>query len=128
MSDYAIKNLRDIEDSARTHGMPEEFSARFAREELGARGIGLSLQSLAPGFRQPFAHSHGEAEEVYVVTSGSGEVKVGEEMRPVREWDVVRVAPEVVRAFAAGPDGLEYIAFGTHPEPSDASMVPGPWS
>ncbi len=30
----------------------------------------------------------------------------------LRQWDVVRVALEVVRAFDSGPDGLELIAIG----------------
>jgi mannose-6-phosphate isomerase-like protein (cupin superfamily) len=125
MASFAITNLRELDDVARRHGMPEEFSARFAREDLEARTIGLSLQSLTPGARQPFGHAHGETEEVYVILRGSGEVKVGDEIHPVGAWDVVRVAPEVVRSFAAGPDGIEWLAFGTHPAEQDAEQVPG---
>jgi hypothetical protein len=39
--------------------------------------------------------------------------------------DVVRVAPEVVRAFEGGPDGLELIAVGSA-RPEDGDGVPAP--
>ena len=41
--------------------------------------------------------------------------------------DAVRVSPGVTRAFEAGPDGLELLAFGTHRE-DDAEMVSDFWS
>jgi hypothetical protein len=41
---------------------------------------------------------------------------------------VVRVAPEVVRAFAAGADGLEILAVGSHrPEGGDGVRAEGIW-
>ena len=43
-------------------------------------------------------------------------------------WDTVRVAPEVVRAFAAGPDGLEVIAIGgPKPEGGDGETASAEW-
>jgi quercetin dioxygenase-like cupin family protein len=60
--------------------------------------------------------------------AGSGRVRLDDEVREVREWDVVRVAPEVVRAFEAGPDGLELIAVGgPKPEGGDGVMSSEPW-
>jgi mannose-6-phosphate isomerase-like protein (cupin superfamily) len=38
-----------------------------------------------------------------VVVAGSGRVRLDDEIRDIRRWDVIRVAPEVVRAFEAGP-------------------------
>ena len=50
------------------------------------------------------------------ITVGSpavdGRVLLDGDVRELRQWDVVRVAPEVVRAFEAGPEGLEIIAVG----------------
>ena len=55
-------------------------------------------------------------------------MKLDDEIVDLREWDVVRVAPEVVRAFEAGPDGLTVIAVGgTRPEDGDGELVPGWW-
>ena len=49
-------------------------------------------------------------------------------MREIRQWDVIRVAPPVLRAFEAGPDGLELIAVGgPKPEGGDAVLSDSPW-
>jgi hypothetical protein len=46
----------------------------------------------------------------------------------LRQWDVVRVAPDVVRAFEAGPDGLEVIAVGgPKPEGGDGEIAEVTW-
>lgn len=50
----------------------------------------------------PFGHRHREQEEVYVVVAGSGRMKAGDELVEIAEWDVIRVAPSVMRAFEAG--------------------------
>ena len=65
-------NLGEVEDQAPKFGYGEIGEARFARGALGAEKTGVSLQRLRPGVRQAFAHRHREAEEVYVVLSGSG--------------------------------------------------------
>jgi hypothetical protein len=62
------------------------------------------------------------------VVSGSGRVRLDDEVRDIRLWDVVRVAPEVVRAFEAGPDGLDLIAVGgPKPEDGDGVRSDTPW-
>jgi len=67
---------------------------------------------LKPGKRQAFGHRHDKAEEVYVVLSGAGRVRLDDEIVEIRRLDAIRVAPSVMRAFEAGPDGLEWIVFG----------------
>ena len=126
MPGYTVKNLKDLTDQAAAHGLGPSMEARFAREDLGCEQVGLSYQRLAPGVRQPFAHRHGHDEELYVVTGGEGEARLDGESVPVRQWDVVRVSPETVRAFAAGPDGLEFLAVGAAGM-TDAQMVADPW-
>jgi mannose-6-phosphate isomerase-like protein (cupin superfamily) len=127
MSAYTVKNLMEIEDSVGDR-VPE-VEARFARKHLDSRELGVSHFRYAPDFRSPVGHSHREQEEVYVVVSGSGRVKLDDEIVELREWDVVRVAPEVVRAFAAGSDGLEVIAIGgSRPEEGDGEMVRDWWT
>jgi uncharacterized cupin superfamily protein len=125
-SGHTIKNLLEVEDSAAKYGFSPAMEARFARKELGFEHHGLSYQRLAPGEKQPFAHRHGEAEEVYVVVAGSGRVKVGDEIAEVRQWDAIRVAPQTVRAFAGGPDGITYLAFGAHGT-GDTEQLPAEW-
>jgi hypothetical protein len=43
------------------------------------------------------------AEEVYLILGGTGRVKLDDEIAEVRRLDAIRIAPEVVRAFEAGP-------------------------
>jgi mannose-6-phosphate isomerase-like protein (cupin superfamily) len=111
---YTIKNLQEVADSAAKFGLGELGEAHFAREELDAEATGFAYYVLKPGKRQAFGHKHDEAEEVYVVISGSGRARFDDEITEIGRLDAMRVAPPVVRAFEAGPDGLELLAFGTH--------------
>jgi quercetin dioxygenase-like cupin family protein len=62
------------------------------------------------------------------VVSGSGEVLIDGEVIELREWDLVRVDPEAVRAFAAGPDGMEIVAVGgPKPEGGDGEQAEVSW-
>ena len=119
-------NLDDVEDAAIPNGFDHRWEARVARTDLGATATGVTHFRLKPGKRSPFVHRHGEAEEIYVVLSGSGRVKLDEELADVRPLDAIRVAPEVTRAFEAGDEGLELIAFGPH-VPGDGQPVEDPW-
>ena len=107
-------NLNETADSAPKFGLEEFGEAHFPREELDAKKTGLSYQVLKPGKRQQFGHKHDKAEEVYVVLSGSGRVKLDDEIVELSELDAIRVEPKVMRAFEAGPDGMAWLAFGPH--------------
>ena len=125
---YTKKNLREVENQAPKFGMPAELEARFARTALGGETLGLSLMKLAPGFRMPFGHKHEGQEEVYVVVRGSGRIKVEDEIVELAEWDAIRLDKNTMRAVEAGPDGVEYLAFGAGDDPADADMVQDWWS
>ena len=128
MSSYTKKNLRDVENQAPNFGMPDEMDARFARTDIEGETLGLSIMKLDAGFRIPFGHKHVGQEEVYVVVSGSGHVKVGDEVVELREWDAIRFDKDTMRNMEAGPEGIEYLAFGAGTDPTDAEMAPGWWS
>lgn len=123
---FAVVNLEQVEDLAPKAGFQELGEVRFARQQLGAVSVGISLQRLRPGKRSAFAHRHGIDEELYIVLQGSGRVALDDEVREVGRLDAIRVAPGSLRAFEAGPDGLEFLAVGSH-HASDAQMVPGFW-
>jgi quinol monooxygenase YgiN/quercetin dioxygenase-like cupin family protein len=123
---FAIVNLEQLEDLAPTAGAQELGEVRFARQALSAVGIGVSLQRLRPGKRSAFAHRHNVDEEVYVVLQGSGRVALDDQVKEVRRLDTIRVAPGSLRAFEAGPEGLEFLAVGSH-HAGDTQMVPGFW-
>ena len=126
MPGYAIVNLMELENGAHEGGPTLE--ARFARSAIESEHIGVSHFRYAPGRRSNRGHSHTEQEEVYVVLSGSGRVKLDDELADVRPWDVVRVAPGTFRGFAAGPEGLELLAIGSdRPEGGDGVQSDDDW-
>jgi len=127
MADYTILNLKDdVENMAERFGLAPDVEARFGRKPLGLEGGGFSYQKLAPNLSHPTAHRHRVHEEVYVVLAGSGRVKLDDEVRELRQWDVVRVAAPVARGFASGPDGLELLAIGFG-EGGDAEILDDFW-
>jgi mannose-6-phosphate isomerase-like protein (cupin superfamily) len=126
MSNYAKVNLLDLEDTV--GGRAPEITGRFGRTALGSRDIGVSHFRYAPGFRSEVAHRHREQEEVYVVVAGSGRILLDGEVAELKQWDAVRVAPEGIRAFEAGPDGLDVIAVGgPKPEGGDGELASADW-
>ena len=129
-SRYTLINLDDVEDAAIPNGFGHRWEARVAGDDLDAESTGVTHFRLRPGRRSPFAHRHRTAEEVYVILSGAGWVKLDDEIHEVRPLDAIRCAPQVARAFEAGPEGLELIAFGPRlagdGEPVDDQWVEEP--
>ncbi|MGI8413118.1 MAG: cupin domain-containing protein [Solirubrobacteraceae bacterium] len=120
-------NLNDVKDLAPEYGMAVLGEARFARDTLGAQRIGLARYRVNPGQRIGFGHRHRESEEMYVVLSGSGRFKVEDDVFPVAVQDVVYCPPASMRAWEAGADGLELLAFGGHIE-DESELEPGWWT
>jgi mannose-6-phosphate isomerase-like protein (cupin superfamily) len=124
MSDFKKKNLMEIDDSVGR----DEVEGRFSRSLLGSEQFGISHFRYAPGFRAKDGHRHEVQEEAYLVLSGSGRIRLDDEVLELARWDLVRVAPRVVRGFEAGPEGLEVIAVGgTRPEDGDGELVADRW-
>ena len=122
---YTVKNLRDVTNVAAEHGITQQ-EARFPRDALNVDSLGIGLLTVKPGERQPFAHRHNEAEEVYVVLSGGGRIKLDDEIVELSEMDAIRLSPGVTRMAEAGPEGLELLAFGPRHK-GDAEIVQGFW-
>ena len=119
---FTVKNLREVEDMAAKHGFGDAQEARFAHEDLEAESIGISLQRVKPGKRHAFAHRHKSAEEVYVVLSGTGRVKIDDEVTDVGPLDAIRIASQAGRAFEADGEGLELLVFSPRAE-DDAEII-----
>lgn len=124
---FTHTNLLDVKDSAAEFGYSDAQEARFARGDLDAEETGVSHVRLKPNQRSPFGHKHENAEEVYVVLSGSGRMKLDDEIIEIATLDAIRVSPEVTRAFEAGAAGLEVLAVGAHHD-GDGEIFPGWWS
>jgi mannose-6-phosphate isomerase-like protein (cupin superfamily) len=129
MSGYTKKNLKeDVENAAPKFDMPAEMEVRFGRTTLEGKSLGLSHMKLEPNFRIPFGHKHEGQEEVYLIVLGSARIKVEDEIVELGEWDAIRFDKNTMRNVEAGPDGVEYLAFGAGDDPLDAEMAPGWWS
>src|ERR687887_1590495 len=120
---YSIKNLRQVEDSAPKFGFSDTQESRFANQDLSAEDAGLSYHVMRAGRRQAFGHRHEAAEEVYVVLSGNGRMKLDDEIIEIGPMDAIRVAPRVARAFEAGSEDLEVLAFGPR-HAGDGEVLP----
>jgi mannose-6-phosphate isomerase-like protein (cupin superfamily) len=126
MPSYTTVNLLELEDSVGERAPGIE--GRFGRKHLDSRDLGVSHFRYGPNLRSPIGHSHTEQEEAYVVVAGSGRVLLDGEVCELRQWDVLRVAPEVLRSFEGGPEGLDLIAIGgPRPEDGDGVMGPANW-
>jgi mannose-6-phosphate isomerase-like protein (cupin superfamily) len=128
MSTHKKINFSEVKDLAPDYGMDGMGEARFARGDLGAERIGLARYHVRPGKRLGFGHCHGESEEVYVVLSGSGRFRVGDEILEVGADDVVYCPPQAMREWEAGPQGMDMLAFGAHTEGEDHEMKHDFWT
>lgn len=127
MPNFTLKNLKQVDDSAAERG--PDIEARFARKHLDSDHLGVTYLRYGPGYRSPIGHRHLEQEEAYVVVGGSGRVRLDDEIVELVAWDVVRVAPRVVRSFEGGPEGMEVIAIGNdRPPGGDAELIPDHWA
>ena len=130
MADYTLVNLKsDVEDMAPRFGYAPNMESRFARKPLELQNSGVSYFKIAPGFRVPFGHRHGEQEEVYLLIRGSARMKLEDEVVELGELDAIRVPGSTTRGMEGGPDGAEIVAFGApNTENKDAEMVQDFWT
>lgn len=127
MAGYTHLNLKDdVENMAERFGLAPDLEARFGRNALGLEGGGFSYQRLAPNVTGSMGHRHRTQEEVYIVLSGSGRVKLEDEVRELRQWDMLRVPAPTARGFESGPEGLELLAIGFG-EGGDAELLKDFW-
>jgi uncharacterized cupin superfamily protein len=109
-------------------GFSPDMEARYARTPLGLENSGVSYFRLAPGFRQPFGHTHAEQEEVYVVLSGSARLKADDDIVELARFDAIRLPGSTPRGLEAGPEGVEILAVGApNTDNKDAEMLPEFW-
>jgi uncharacterized cupin superfamily protein len=104
-------------------------------DAAGAKGIGVNRVRVEPGRLPTPPHSHGRSEEIYYVLGGSGLLWQDEVVCEVRAGDtIVQLADHHEHTFKGGPEGLDYLVFGTrHPVEygwlprSNAVRLSWPW-
>ena len=109
-----IAHWDDVERHRRAKG---EMDAEWQRlgAAAGTKGVGVNRVRVAPGRLPTPPHSHGASEEVFFVLGGSGLAWQDEAVHEVRPGDcIVHRANELEHTFIAGPDGLDYLVYGTN--------------
>jgi mannose-6-phosphate isomerase-like protein (cupin superfamily) len=110
---FTVRNLKaDLDDVGSNFDGAPDLEFRLATDALELENSGLSYQRVPSGYRFPYGHTHKTQEEVYVVVSGGGRMKVDDEIVELKPLDAVRVAPGTWRGYEAGPDGLEILVIG----------------
>jgi uncharacterized cupin superfamily protein len=90
----------------------------------GTLGVGVNRVRVAPGALPTPPHVHRASEEVFFVLAGSGLAWQDGDVHEVRPGDcVIHCANELEHTFVAGPEGLEYLVFGTR-HPTEIGWLP----
>jgi uncharacterized cupin superfamily protein len=118
-----IVHWDDVERRHRAKGEMDATWQRLARA-AGSQGVGVNRVRVEPGMLPTPPHSHGASEEIYYVLGGSGLAWQDEEVFEVRAGTcVVQCANEREHTFRAGPDGLDYLVYGTD-HPTELGWLP----
>jgi uncharacterized cupin superfamily protein len=113
----------EVEQHRRAKGEMDATWQWLARA-AGAEGVGVNRVRVAPGMLPTPPHSHGASEELYFVLGGSGLAWQDEAVHEVGPGDcVVHCADLHEHTFRAGPDGLDYLVFGTN-HPTELGWLP----
>jgi len=108
-----IVNLADLE--LQDSGNGKSFQAKVGRAGplLGLTSIGCALVVLAPRKRAYPLHRHHVGSELFYILSGSGEVRLDDETKPVCEGDLIGNPPgaEAHQIVNTGKGELRYLAF-----------------
>jgi uncharacterized cupin superfamily protein len=118
-----VAHWDEVESHHRAKG-EMDASWQWLGHSAGTRGVGVNRVRVAPGKLPTPPHSHGASEELYFVLAGSGLAWQDGGVHEVRPLDCVIHRPdEMEHTFVAGPDGLEYLVFGTR-HPTEIGWLP----
>lgn len=104
----------------------ERFDARmgFIGQRIGAQKLGYNITAAPPGKRAFPFHNHRANEEMFFVLHGTGEVRIGESIYPIRSGDVIacpaggkETAHQIINT---GTGELRYLAVSTRLSPEIA--------
>jgi mannose-6-phosphate isomerase-like protein (cupin superfamily) len=83
--------------------------------DLGSRNLAVTWVDVPPGAEQR-AHSHADSEQVYVIVSGSGRMRVAGDTEQVSAGDLVFIPPGAEHGITNdGADDLVYVAAASPP-------------
>lgn len=103
-----IRNIDEIPASpVQMDGVKGITMSMMVGRADGAPHFALRRFIVEPGGHSP-RHHHDYEHEVYIV-SGSGEVLLAGEYRPLKQGDVVYVPADEEHQFRAGPEGMRFL-------------------
>jgi uncharacterized cupin superfamily protein len=114
------------DDVENYHAAKGEIAATLQRlgDAAGTKGVGVNRVRVEPGKLPTPPHSHGASEELYFILGGSGLAWQDDAVHEIRAGDcVIHEADHFEHTFVAGPEGLEYIVFGTR-HPTEYGWLP----
>jgi mannose-6-phosphate isomerase-like protein (cupin superfamily) len=83
--------------------------------DLGSRNLTVTWVDVPPGAEQR-AHSHEEAEQVYVIVRGRGRMEVAGDVQEVGEGDLVFIPPATQHGIVNhGSEALVYVSAASPP-------------
>jgi len=124
-----ILNISDVELQPRpaafaaTGPAAERYEARMGMigPRVGAQKLGYNITAIPPGKRAFPFHSHRVNEEMFFVIEGTGEVRIGSSVYPIRAGDVIACPPggkETAHQIVnSGAVELKYLAVSTKLSP-----------
>lgn len=127
-----ILNIADVELEPRpaafaaTGPAAERYDARmgFIGPRVGAQKLGYNVTAVPPGKRAFPFHNHRVNEEMVLVLQGSGEVRIGDGVYPIRAGDVVAFPAggrdSAHQIINTGAEELRYFAVSTKLSPEVA--------
>jgi len=116
MSDVTVTSAGEIGYYQGPKAIPG-IKFRHAARDLGVSAWGMGVIDMDPGVTGYPEHDHVESgqEEVYVVLKGSATLRAAGREWALAEGAIVRVPPDVKRAFLPGASGVTLLAIGGTP-------------
>jgi uncharacterized cupin superfamily protein len=122
-----IFNIHDAEFLPHPRPAPgalgEKFESRHCRVSgrIGAKQLGYNLTAVPPGKRAFPFHGHRVNEEMFFILEGTGELRLGDAVHPLRAGDIVACpagGPETAHQIInTGATELRYLAVSTERYP-----------
>ncbi len=120
-----IVNLDDLPLELEGHG--ERFAVHRGEigEALGLNTLGCMLHVVPPGKTAFPFHRHHGCDEMFLVLSGTGEYRLGEQRLPIRSGDCLGAPAggEAHQVINTGSEPLRYIGFSNN-APADLVEYP----
>jgi len=123
-----VVNIDDVEEIDNTQGARWGGFDKVLTPSMRPKGgrLGVSLSRVPPGRSMCPFHYHQHEDEVFLILSGRGVLRYGEDVRRIRKGDCIscpagtQVAHQIANPFN---EDLVYLAIGPH-DPQEVCVYP----